>query len=143
MLKWPIVFFIAAIIAAALGFSGVAAAATNVAIILFFVFAALFLVSVLAAPARRTFSGVFGALGGVALLVAVAFLAVWMSDQYSLESAGAGLDDTLADARSDLEAFVDDPVETTNNARENLADAFDEAEDAIDPNDDEIEIDIE
>ncbi|NIR58809.1 MAG: DUF1328 domain-containing protein, partial [Gammaproteobacteria bacterium] len=47
MLRWPLVFLIAALVAGVLGFSGVAAAATNIAIILFFVFGALFLIALL------------------------------------------------------------------------------------------------
>lgn len=43
MLQWALVFFIVALVAAALGFGGMAAAATGIAQILFFVFLALFL----------------------------------------------------------------------------------------------------
>jgi uncharacterized membrane protein YtjA (UPF0391 family) len=133
MVKWPLIFLLAAIIAAALGFSGVAAAATNVAIVLFFVFAGLFLISLLAGPRRRTGGSFFGVLGGVALLAAVAFGAVWFSGDYSLETAGAGMDDTLADARQDLAAVVEDLPGATHDARENLSDALDSAGEAVKP----------
>ncbi len=47
MLYWAIVFFIVAIIAAAFGFGGIAAAASGIAQILFFIFLALFVVTLL------------------------------------------------------------------------------------------------
>ncbi|QDT63844.1 DUF1328 family protein [Calycomorphotria hydatis] len=47
MLGWAITFLLIALIAAALGFGGVAGAATGIAKILFFVFLVLFVVSLL------------------------------------------------------------------------------------------------
>lgn len=46
MLGWALVFFIVAVIAAALGFGGIAGAATGIAQILFFIFLALLVVSI-------------------------------------------------------------------------------------------------
>ena len=48
MLMWSVIFFIVAIIAAAFGFGGIASAAASVAKILFFVFLALFVVTLVA-----------------------------------------------------------------------------------------------
>ncbi|XOV80368.1 MAG: DUF1328 domain-containing protein [Aestuariibacter sp.] len=45
MLSWTFVFLIIAVIAAILGFTGIAGAATNMAKILFFIFLALWVVS--------------------------------------------------------------------------------------------------
>nr|WP_148340271.1 DUF1328 domain-containing protein [Aquicella siphonis] len=45
MLSWVLTFLILAIIAGVLGFTGVAAAATMIAKVLFFVFGALFIFS--------------------------------------------------------------------------------------------------
>lgn len=45
MLYWAIVFFIVAIIAAVLGFGGIAAGAASIAQILFFIFVVLFILS--------------------------------------------------------------------------------------------------
>lgn len=45
MLRWAIVFFIVAIIAAVFGFGGIAEGLTDIAMILFFLFVVLFLVS--------------------------------------------------------------------------------------------------
>jgi len=47
MLRWAIAFFIIAIIAAIFGFGGIAATASGIAQILFYVFLALFLISLL------------------------------------------------------------------------------------------------
>lgn len=47
MLSWAVSFFIIAIIAAALGFSGIAGAATGIAKILFFVFIVAFVISLI------------------------------------------------------------------------------------------------
>jgi uncharacterized membrane protein YtjA (UPF0391 family) len=45
MLSWALTFLIVALIAAALGFGGIAGAATGIAKVLFFVFLVLFLIS--------------------------------------------------------------------------------------------------
>lgn len=48
MLYWALVFFVVALIAALLGFTGIAVAAAGVSKILFFIFLVLFLVSLVA-----------------------------------------------------------------------------------------------
>ena len=53
MLRWAVIFLVVALIAALFGFGGIAAAATDIAKILFFIFIVLFLVALL-----------FGLLGG-------------------------------------------------------------------------------
>lgn len=45
MLYWALVFFVVALVAAILGFGGIAGAAIGIAKILFFVFLVLFLIS--------------------------------------------------------------------------------------------------
>lgn len=47
MLRWALTFFIIAIIAALFGFGGLAATASGIAQILFYIFIALFLISLL------------------------------------------------------------------------------------------------
>jgi uncharacterized membrane protein YtjA (UPF0391 family) len=54
MLSWALTFFIIALIAAFLGFGGVAIAAAGIAKILFYVFLILFVVSLLGHALRRT-----------------------------------------------------------------------------------------
>lgn len=53
MLYWAAVFFIIAIVAAIFGFGGIAAASAGIAKILFFVFIAIFLLSLVVGLARR------------------------------------------------------------------------------------------
>jgi|TARA_R110000782_G_scaffold102483_10_gene189595 uncharacterized membrane protein YtjA (UPF0391 family) len=47
MLRWAVIFFIIAIVAAVFGFGNIAAGATDIAKILFFLFVLLFLVSLI------------------------------------------------------------------------------------------------
>jgi uncharacterized membrane protein YtjA (UPF0391 family) len=54
MLSWALTFLIVALIAAALGFGGVAGAATGIAKILFFVFIVLFLISLVVPRLRNS-----------------------------------------------------------------------------------------
>jgi uncharacterized membrane protein YtjA (UPF0391 family) len=53
MLYWAFTFFVVALLAAILGFGGIAVAAAGIAKILFFVFLVLFLVSLVAHMSRR------------------------------------------------------------------------------------------
>ena len=53
MLSYALVFLVIALIAAALGFGGLAGAATGIAKILFFVFLVLFLISAMFGGVRR------------------------------------------------------------------------------------------
>jgi len=53
MLYWALMFLVIALIAAVLGFSGVAILAGGIAKILFFVFIVLFVISLIAHLARR------------------------------------------------------------------------------------------
>jgi uncharacterized membrane protein YtjA (UPF0391 family) len=47
MLRWAVTFFIIAIIAGVFGFGGIAAAATDMARILFFIFVVLFVLALI------------------------------------------------------------------------------------------------
>ncbi|WP_080404484.1 DUF1328 family protein [Burkholderia ubonensis] len=53
MLRYAVTFFIIAIVAAALGFGGIAAGAAEIAKILFYVFIVIFLVTLILGAARR------------------------------------------------------------------------------------------
>lgn len=52
MLYWAAVFFVIAIVAAVFGFGGIAAGASSIAQVLFFIFVILFVVSLLASLFR-------------------------------------------------------------------------------------------
>lgn len=53
MLRYAIIFFVVALIAALFGFTGIAAGAVEIAKILFFIFILLFLVSLVMGLMRR------------------------------------------------------------------------------------------
>jgi uncharacterized membrane protein YtjA (UPF0391 family) len=53
MLRWALIFFVVALLAAVFGFTGIALAAAGVAKILFFIFVILFVLSLLGHVARR------------------------------------------------------------------------------------------
>jgi uncharacterized membrane protein YtjA (UPF0391 family) len=53
MLYYALVFFIVAIVAAALGFGGIAAGAASIAKVLFFIFLVIFLVTLVMGVVRR------------------------------------------------------------------------------------------
>jgi uncharacterized membrane protein YtjA (UPF0391 family) len=53
MLRWALGFFIIALVAALLGFGGIAVAAAGIARTLFFIFLILFLVALLGGLVRR------------------------------------------------------------------------------------------
>ena len=54
MLYYALVFFVVAIVAAVLGFGGIAAGATEIAKVLFFIFVVLFVVSLVVGLFRRS-----------------------------------------------------------------------------------------
>lgn len=53
MLYWALVFLVIALVAALFGFGNIAASATGIAQILFFVFLVLFVISLIAGGLRR------------------------------------------------------------------------------------------
>ncbi len=53
MLGWALTFFVIAIIAGVLGFTGISVAATGIAKVLFFIFIVLFIVSLIFGVVRR------------------------------------------------------------------------------------------
>lgn len=53
MLSWALMFFIFSLVAAIFGFGGIAAATAGIAKILFYIFIALFVISLVGGLARR------------------------------------------------------------------------------------------
>jgi uncharacterized membrane protein YtjA (UPF0391 family) len=53
MLKWAAIFFLIAIAAAVLGFSGIAAGAAEIAKVLFFIFLLVFVIALIIGLTRR------------------------------------------------------------------------------------------
>jgi len=99
MLGWAIGFFIAAVVAAFFGFGGIASAFTGIAIILFWVFVALFVLSLLFGAFGGGAAAVEGGGGsgrGIGLIALVAVVAIgvyaWMHNGMSAERVGASID---------------------------------------------------
>jgi uncharacterized membrane protein YtjA (UPF0391 family) len=53
MLKWAIIFLVIALVAALFGFGGISSTAAGIAKILFFIFLAIFVISLIAGLVRR------------------------------------------------------------------------------------------
>ena len=95
MLGWAIIFFVAAIAAAVFGFGGIATTFTGIAVVLFWVFVALLILSVLFG-----LGGGHGAAGTgnnaftvVALIAVIAiFTYAWIKNDWSAQQVGASLD---------------------------------------------------
>lgn len=146
MLGWAIGFFIAALVAAVFGFGGIASAFTGIAIILFWVFLALFVLSLL----FNTFGGAHVAGHGgsgrtaatIALIAGVALLVyAWVDNDMSAERVGAQIDRTavqLAEGTSDAISEGADRAgslveETGNQVRNDASEGLDEASNNVAP----------
>lgn len=150
MLGWAIGFFLAAVVAAVFGFGGIASAFTGIAIILFWVFLALFVLSLIFGGVRGVahadghpsrFSGLGGA-GAIALVAIVGFAVyAWMDNDMSAERAGRAIDretaqlaeaasETLSEAGERTETLVTD---AQNEIREDASNGLDEASENVDP----------
>jgi uncharacterized membrane protein YtjA (UPF0391 family) len=146
MLGWAIGFFVAAIVAAIFGFGGIASAFTGIAIILFWVFLALFVLSLLFNTFGGTHAASHGGSGGMfatlALVAGVALLVyAWVDNDMSAERVGAEIDETAvqlaegtSDALSEGANRAEDLVEdTSDEIRNDTAEGLDEASDNVDP----------
>lgn len=146
MLGWAIGFFIAALVAAVFGFGGIASAFTGIAIILFWVFLALFVLSLLFNAFGGTHAAGHGGSGRtaatVALVAGVALLVyAWVDNDMSAERVGAEIDSAAvqlaegtSDALSEGADRASDLVEdTSSEIRNDAAEGLDEASDNVDP----------
>src|SRR5690606_7107010 len=149
MLGWAIGFFVAALVAAVFGFGGIASAFTGIAIILFWVFLGLFVLSLL----FNSFGGAHAAGHGssgrtfatVALVAGVALLVyAWVDNDMSAERVGAEIDraavqlaegtsDALSEGADRASNLVED---ASREIRNDAAQGLDEASDNVDPDND-------
>jgi len=149
MLGWAIGFFIAALVAAVFGFGGIASAFTGIAIILFWVFLALFVLSLLFNAFGGTHAAGHGGSGRtaatVALVAGVALLVyAWVDNDMSAERVGAEIDSAavqLAEGTSDALSEGADRAsnlveDTSSEIRNDAAQGLDEASDNVDPEND-------
>jgi uncharacterized membrane protein YtjA (UPF0391 family) len=134
MLGWAIGFFVAALVAAVFGFGGIATAFTSVAVLLFWVFVALFVLSLLfgafGGSHAAAHSGSGRMFGTVALIAGVALLAyAWVDNDMSAERVGREIDQTA--------------VQLAEGTSDTLGEAGDRAEDVVDDAQNEIEEDVD
>jgi uncharacterized membrane protein YtjA (UPF0391 family) len=138
MLGWAIGFFIAAIVAAVFGFGGIATAFTGIAIIMFWVFVALFVLSLLFGAFGGTHAAGHGGSGRtaatVALVAGVGLLVyAWMDNDMSAERVGREVDQAaveLAEGTSEVLGEAGDRVgATVENAGDEIAEDVDQATD--------------
>ncbi len=146
MLGWAIGFFVAALVAAVFGFGGVASAFTGIAIILFWVFLGLVVLSLL----FNTFGGTHAAahtgsgrtVGTLALVAGVALLVyAWVDNDMSEQRVGAQIDETaveLAEGASDALGTAGNRAEdlvtdASNEVREDASQGLDEASENVEP----------
>lgn len=147
MLGWAIGFFVAAIVAAVFGFGGLASAFTGIAIIMFWVFLALAVLSLVfnafggAHAAHHSGSG--RTFATVALMAGVALIVyAWVDNDMSAQRVGAEIDQTavqLAENTSDALAEAGQRTEnlvenTSAEIREDTSDGLDQAAENVDPN---------
>jgi|GEM_PF-1212182 len=109
MLNWALAFFVAAIAAAVFGFGAVASDFAAIALLLFWVFVALFAVTLIVSLFTRAGEGV-GTGGPIALLVAVlciGFLVyAWIDHGLSAESLGRSVDHGAARLSTDASDVI-------------------------------------
>src|SRR5215813_9913562 len=99
MLGWAIGFFVAALVAAVFGFGGIATTFTGIAVVLFWVFLALFVLSLVFGILPRGEGVAAGGGNGFALVALIAVIAIftyaWVKNDMSAERLGASVDRTV------------------------------------------------
>jgi uncharacterized membrane protein YtjA (UPF0391 family) len=154
MLGWALGFFVTAIIAAMFGFGVIASTFAGLAMILFWVFVGLTVVSLLLSLASGRHVHVAGeshhvsrgpSLGGLGALALIAVFAVlayaWVQNDWSAERAGRAIDEgaaqITADAGDALEGAgerAETLIENTGvEMREDAAQGLDRAQESVDP----------
>jgi uncharacterized membrane protein YtjA (UPF0391 family) len=138
MLGWAIGFFVAALVAAVFGFGGIASAFSGIAVILFWVFLGLVVLSLVFGRFGGTHAAGHGGSGRtfatVAMIAGVALVVyAWVDNDMSAERVGASIDRTavqLAEGTSEALGEAGNRAERVmdNTAEEIRADAetFDE-----------------
>jgi uncharacterized membrane protein YtjA (UPF0391 family) len=149
MLGWAIGFFVAALVAAVFGFGGIASAFTGIAIILFWVFLALFVLSLLFNAFGGSHASGVGGGGMFATLALVAGVALivyaWVDHDMSAERVGRAIDreaSQLAENTSEALGDAGDRArdlthETSTEIRRDAAGGLDEASDNVAPEDED------
>lgn len=146
MLGWALAFFVAALIAAVFGFGGIASAFTGLAVLLFWVFVALFVLSLIAGAFTRSHGPGIARGGRTAMVIAVtAVVAIvayaWVDNDWTAEQAGREVDqaasqlaentgEAIETAGARTERFLEN---TGDEIRSDAAEGLDEAGETVDP----------
>lgn len=134
MLGWAVGFFVAALVAAVFGFGGIASAFSGIAVIMFWVFVALVILSLI----FNTFGGSHAAAHGgsgrtfatVAMVAGVALLVyAWVDNDMSAERVGREVDQTA--------------IQLAEGASEALGEAGNRAENIVHDTSNEIQEDVD
>lgn len=116
MLNLAIGFFVAAIIAAIFGFGAIASDFTSIALLLFWIFVALFVVTLIFSLFARAGAG--GSGGVLALVVAVLCIGVlvyaWNGHNLSAESVGRSIDQGAHRITADASDVIDKAGQRTS-----------------------------
>jgi uncharacterized membrane protein YtjA (UPF0391 family) len=150
MLGWAIGFFVAAIAAAMFGFGVVASTFAGLAMILFWVFVGLTVVSLLLslvigrgahADGHVSHGPSLGGIGALALVAVAAILAYsWVQNDWTAERAGRALDEGAAQITADASDALrgagdraENLIENTGDElREDAAQGLDQAQETVD-----------
>lgn len=156
MLGWALGFFVAAVAAAMFGFGVIASTFAGVAMLLFWVFVGLTIVSLLlslvggkhvevAGGSHAAGGGPsFGGLAAIGLVAAFAVLAyAWVQNDWSAERAGRAIDQHAAHLTADASQALFDAGEraealienTGAQMREDAGQGLDQAHDLVEPDD--------
>ena len=118
MLGWSIGFLIAALVAAYLGFGGVATAFAEVAVIFFYIFGALFILSLIVGLFGRGSGARFSRAGrsfimfaGAAAIGALVY--AWADNDWNAEQLGRELDQNAAELSEDVGRHAEQAMDTT------------------------------
>jgi len=151
MLSWALGFFLGAVVAAVFGFGGIATAFAGIAQLLFWLFVALLVISLVLGLFRGAAHSVDGHAApayngsGIAFLAVAAVLGAavyaWVDNDMSAERAGRSIDRTASEITADAgeaienagtraENFIDD---TAAEIRADTANGLDEASDNVEP----------
>lgn len=128
MLGWAIGFFIAALVAAVFGFGGIASAFAGIAVILFWVFVALFVLSLLFGAFGGTHAAGAGGSGRtaatLALVAGVALLVyAWVDNGMSAQRVGASIDHTASELAQNTSEAIGDAGNRVEDITQNTTDA--------------------
>jgi len=148
MLGWALAFFVAALIAAVFGFGGIASAFSGLAVLLFWVFVALLVLSLISGALTRSHGPGVARGGRTALVIAVtAVIAIvayaWVDNDWTAEQAGREVDRAASEFAANTGQAIETAGDrtgrfletTTTEIRSDAARGIDEAGQAVEPED--------